>query len=73
MPPFPFLFETIEISEIAATTGALEFQEGSPYAPEEGFAIIPSRRAIALVDYLLNLDINYNLPEAVVTKNDTGE
>jgi cytochrome c oxidase cbb3-type subunit 2 len=73
MPPFPFLFETIEISEVAATSGALEFPEGSPYAPEDGIAIIPSRRAVALVEYLLNLDINYNLPEAVVTKNDTGE
>lgn len=73
MPPFPFLFETIKISEVAATSGALEFPEGSPYAPEDGIAIIPTRRAVALVEYLLNLDINYNLPEAVVTKNDTGE
>lgn len=73
MPPFPFLFETIKISEVAATSGALEFPEGSPYAPEDGIAIIPSRRAVALVEYLLNLDINYNLPEAAVTKNDTGE
>ena len=73
MPPFPFLFETIKISEVAATSGALKFPEGSPYAPENGIAIIPSRRAVALVEYLLNLDINYNLPEAVVTKNDTGE
>lgn len=73
MPSYPFLFDTVEISEVSATSNALVFPEDSPYAPKAGIAIIPSRRAIALVEYLLNLDINYNLPEAVVTKNDTGE
>lgn len=73
MPPFPFLFETVEISETTATVNALVFPEGNPYSPKDGTAIIPTKRAIALVEYLLNLDINYNLPEAVVTKNDTGE
>ena len=73
MPPFPFLFETVEISETTATDSALVFPEGNPYSPKEGMAIIPTKRAIALVEYLLNLDIHYNLPEAVITKNDTGK
>ena len=73
MPPFPFLFETVEISETTATVNALVFPEGNPYSPKDSIAIIPTKRAIALVEYLLNLDINYSLPEAVVTKNDTGE
>lgn len=73
MPPFPFLFETVEISETTATDSALVFPDGNPYTPKEGMAIIPTKRAIALVEYLLNLDIHYNLPEAVITKNDTGK
>lgn len=73
MPPFPFLFETVEISETTATDSALVFPEGNPYTPKDGMAIIPTKRAIALVEYLLNLDIHYNLPEAVITKNDTGK
>ena len=73
MPPFPFLFETVEISDTTATDSALVFPEGNPYTPKEGMAIIPTKRAIALVEYLLNLDIHYNLPEAVITKNDTGK
>ena len=73
MPPFPFLFETIEISDTTATDNALVFPPNNAYSPKKGFAIIPTKRAIALVEYLLNLDINYNLPEAIVTKNDRGE
>ena len=73
MPPFPFLFETVEISETTATDSALVFPEGNPYTPKEGMAIIPTKRVIALVEYLLNLDIKYNLPEAIITKNDTGK
>ena len=73
MPPFPFLFETVEISETTATDSALVFPEGNPYTPKEDMAIIPTKRAIALVEYLLNLNIHYNLPEAVITKNDTGK
>jgi cytochrome c oxidase cbb3-type subunit 2 len=73
MPPFPFLFEAVEISETTATDSALVFPEGNPYTPKEGIAIIPTKRAIALVEYLLNLDIYYSLPEALITKNDTGK
>ena len=73
MPPFPFLFEAVEISETTATDSALVFPEGNAYTPKKGIAIIPTKRAVALVEYLLNLDINYNLPEALITKNDTGK
>ena len=73
MPPFPFLFEAVQISETTATDSALVFPEGNAYTPKKGVAIIPTKRAVALVEYLLNLDINYNLPEALITKNDTGK
>ena len=73
MPPFPFLFEAVQISETTATDSALVFPEGNAYTPKKGIAIIPTKRAVALVEYLLNLDINYNLPEALITKNDTGK
>lgn len=65
MPPFAFLYETREIDG-APSGNALNFPPGSEYAPEEGYEVIPTRRAIALVEYLLSLKINYSLPEAPI-------
>ncbi len=73
MPAFPFLFEWVDISDSEPPAGALVFPEGNPYAPEANFAIVPSRRALAIVEYLLNLQLDYSLPEAVLTQNDRGE
>ena len=39
---------------------------GSEYAPEAGYGVVPTRRAKALVEYLLSLKINYSLPEAPI-------
>jgi cytochrome c oxidase cbb3-type subunit 2 len=38
----------------------------SEYAPERGYEIVPTRRAEALVEYLLSLKIDYSLPEAPI-------
>lgn len=73
MPAFPFLFEWVDISDSEPPADALVFPEGNPYAPEANFAIVPSRRALAIVEYLLNLQLDYSLPEAVLTQNDRGE
>ena len=39
MPPFPFLFETVEISETTATDSALVFPEGNPYTPKKAWLL----------------------------------
>ena len=62
MPPFPFLFEVRKI-EGAPSPKALKIPESSPYAPKEGYEVIPTDRALALVAYLQNLKIDYELPE----------
>lgn len=68
MAPFSYLFEEMN-GEVSDHPNALVFPEESPYAPDEGTIIIPTRRAIALVEYLLSLKFDYNLPEAIISKN----
>lgn len=65
MPPFAFLYETRKIEGVPSAD-ALKFAEGSKYAPEPGYEVVPTRRAEALVEYLLSLKINYSLPEAPI-------
>ena len=65
MAPFPFLYETREIGG-AASANALKFPPDSDYGPEPGYEIVPTRKAIALVEYLLSLKVNYSLPEAPI-------
>ena len=65
MPPFAFLYETREING-EPSEDALTFPPNSDYAPKEGYEVIPTRRAHALVEYLLSLKINYSLPEAPI-------
>ncbi len=62
MPPYPFLYEkrTIKGSEMSANALKLP----PDFKVEEGFEIVPSRRAEALVAYLLSLKLDYDLPEA---------
>ena len=67
MPSFAFLFE-LKSEENAAESSVLNFPEDSPYAPEKGSVIVPTRRAHALVNYLLSLKFDYNLPEAIIRK-----
>ena len=63
MPPFAFLYEKQPIQG-AGSPNALAFEPGSEDAPEEGYEIVPSDRAIALVAYLKSLTFRYDLPEA---------
>ena len=65
MPPFAFLYRTQEIVN-EPSADALQFPPGSEYAPEPGFEVVPTRRAEALVEYLLSLKIDYSLPEAII-------
>lgn len=65
MPPYAFLYETREI-DAAPSADALKFPPNSDYGPEPGYEVVPTRRAHALVEYLLSLKINYSLPEAPI-------
>ena len=65
MPPFSFLYKEQEIIN-EPSPDALKFPPDSEYAPEPGYEIVPTRRAVALVEYLLSLKIDYSLPEAPI-------
>ena len=65
MPPFPFLYELREIA-YTPSSNALQFPPDSVYAPAPGYEVVPTRRAEALVAYLLSLKLNYSLPEAAL-------
>jgi cytochrome c oxidase cbb3-type subunit 2 len=67
MAPFPFLYEIQEIGD-APSADALKFPPNSEYGPEAGYEIVPTRRAQALVEYLLSLKVNYSLPEAPIVE-----
>lgn len=61
MPPYRFLFEKRRIvGEPSADALPLE----DPWAPEEGYEIVPTQKARALVAYLLSLDQSYEIPES---------
>lgn len=63
MPPFAFLYKEQPIMGLGSPD-ALVFEPGSEYAPAEGYEIVPTERAEALVAYLLSLKFGYELPEA---------
>lgn len=65
MPPFAFLYEVREIDG-SPSPEALKFPPNSKYAPEEGYEVVPTRRAKALVEYMLSLKLDYSLPEAPI-------
>lgn len=61
MPPYPFLYQKREIKN-APSPKALQLP--ADYAPQEGYEMVPTSRAEALVAYLLSLKLDYELPEA---------
>lgn len=67
MPPFAFLYDVRKVDGVPSKN-ALTFPPDSPYAPEAGYEVVPTRRAVALVEYLLSLKINYSLPEAPISE-----
>lgn len=67
MPPFAYLYVVREIDG-EPSPNALSIPPDSPYAPDEGFEVVPTEDAHALVEYLLSLKINYELPDAKFTE-----
>lgn len=60
MPPYRYFFEKRKIvGEPSPEALPLEDE----WAPEEGYEIVPTRDARALVAYLLSLDQSYEIPE----------
>ncbi len=61
MPALPFLFEKREIVG-EASIRALKLPQG--FAVEEGFEVLPTRKAEALAAYMKSLKTDYDLEEA---------
>ena len=62
-PSYPFLYKVQKIDRVPSPN-AVVFEPDSRYAPEEGYEVVPTKRAEALVEYLLSLKLDYSLPEA---------
>lgn len=65
MPPFAFLYKVQPIVG-EGSPNAVAITADSEYAPEPGYEVVPTRRAEALVEYMLSLKIDYSLPEAPI-------
>ncbi len=64
MPPYPWLYEVRPIDEERGPSeNAVNVPQSSRYAPPEGYEVIPTADAEALVAYLLSLKLDYELPE----------
>ncbi len=63
MPSFRHLYKKQKIVGTPSPQ-ALTFEEDESLNPGEGYEIVPTEKARALVDYLLSLDQRYPLPEA---------
>jgi cytochrome c oxidase cbb3-type subunit 2 len=67
MPGYPSLYSVIETRGDGSHT-ALHFETGEYGAPRAGWEVVPKQDANDLVDYLLSLKQDYELPEARVVK-----
>lgn len=67
MPPYNYLFEVKKIDG-APSPNAVDVPETSSFYPGEGYEVIPTLEAHALVAYLRSLKIDYELPEAKFTE-----
>lgn len=63
MPAYPYLFETRPVHG-SPSAHALKLE--GPYAPAEGFEVVPKPEANALIAYLLSLKAGVSLSEAPV-------
>ena len=61
MPSYPFLFKKREFSGTPSANALV--LEGND-TPAEGFEIVPTDDAVALVAYLQSLNMDYDLPES---------
>tara|TARA_B110000305_G_scaffold227505_1_gene276251 strand:+ start:1192 stop:1866 length:675 start_codon:yes stop_codon:yes gene_type:complete len=66
MPSYSFLFN-VKMRMAQKSSNTLVFPENSTFSPDEGYEVVPSRRAEALVYYLKNLKQDYELPEMKFT------
>ena len=64
-PGYSFLYKVQKVDR-TPSPNALQFETDSKYAPEKGYEVVPTRRAEALVEYLLSLKLDYSLPEAKI-------
>ncbi|WP_269537272.1 cbb3-type cytochrome c oxidase subunit II [Cerasicoccus fimbriatus] len=64
MPPFRYLYKTQKIGD-APSPNALNIPDTfADEQPPEGYEIVPTERAEQLVEYLLSLKLDYELPES---------
>lgn len=63
MPPFKFLFKKQQIKD-QPSANALKFPPNYHNPVEEGYEVVPTDRCVALVQYLLSLKLDYELPES---------
>ena len=64
MPSYSFLYKEQFMKHGGHSSNALELPP--EHRPPEGIEILPSRRAEALVSYLLSLKVDYQLPETLL-------
>lgn len=66
MPPFAFLYEVRPIGPDGPSPNALQFSAAvaAELQPKAGYEVVPTLAAEQLVEYLLSLNIDYDLPEA---------
>lgn len=67
MPPFKFLFKKQKIKD-QPSPNALKIRSSYHSPIEEGYEIVPTDRCEALVQYLLSLKLDYELPESRFTE-----
>ena len=63
MPPFRFLYEVRPVGS-KPERYVVNIPEGHPNAPPPGYEVVATDDAVALVEYLLSLRVDYGLPEA---------
>lgn len=68
MPPYAYLYEVRKIDG-DPSPNAIRIPSDSPYSPGEGYEVVPTAKATALVEYLLSLSQAYELPEAKFTED----
>lgn len=66
MPPFAFLYQVRPINPVTGPS-PIAIDLPAQWALPEGYELIPTRRALDLVAYLMNLQQDYELPEMKFT------
>ena len=66
MPPYAFLYEKRPIPESGPSPDALSLS--GEFAVADGYEVVPTRRARELVAYLMELRLDYELPEIKMTQ-----